>query len=119
MNLTIIFVVLTAAALLIFLGVKITLKFRKKLLLGVTIPVAMLYVLLAVWWQPDNLLISNSIVVITAVLAGSLLGLLLSSEPSIISFSIAAAAGTYCGTAFWGDICDSFYCPECDALYCL
>ncbi len=92
MNRIIIFVVLTAAALLIFLGVKITLKFRQIFLLGVTIPVASFYVLLAVLWQPDNLFLSNSIVLITAVLAGSSLGLLLSSEPSVISFSIAAAA---------------------------
>jgi len=90
MTIAVIFIVTVISVLIVFIGIRLISKLKKGILLGVTLPVILVYVGLLII-QPDNLLISNALVLITSIMVGSLLGMLISNEASVIVFSVTAA----------------------------
>jgi len=90
MAIGLIFVTTIVSVIVVFVGVMLTLNLKRRILLSVTILVILSYVALLIL-QPDNFLLSDILVLITSVMAGSLLGTTIINEASVITFSVTVA----------------------------
>ncbi len=90
MLITVIFITVTISALIIFLGTRQMNSFDTRQSLKLAIPIFAIFVVCA-FFGLDNLIISNGIILLTATVAGSLIGRMLNHEVSIITFSVVAS----------------------------
>ncbi len=84
------FLTTIAAVIVVFAGVRRTLGVPRGVLLAWTVPVVAGYVALLVL-QPQGLVLSNALLLVTSVLVGSLLGTTLGSEAALVTFAVTAA----------------------------
>lgn len=90
MEANLIFIAITTIIGIVFVGIKYTITLKKKILWGVTVSVILSYVALLII-QLNNFVISNMIVFLTSILAGSVIGTTISNESALIMYSLTAA----------------------------
>ncbi len=85
-----IFIVVTISAVIVFVGARQMNRLDKRQSVILAVPIFAIFAVLA-FLRLDNWLISDAIVLLVAIIGGSLIGTLLSHEGSIITFGVVAS----------------------------
>jgi hypothetical protein len=78
------------SAFVIFIVVRFMNRFSTKMQLGLTVPIVLGHIVVLIW-KPHLILLSNFAVLLAAASLGNLIGIILKTESSLITFMITAS----------------------------